>query len=106
MTKTRHEIEPTYSMDNFFPTSNYSSPTQQYTEHKVLTSSPTSQSNPMTYDCLPQQGTTSAVSTIPLENLSIHHAMSHEWMSPLGLGYSEYNQPDMNCNHFNFFFFL
>lgn len=97
VTTTRHDTDSTYAIDTFFHASNYSSPTQQSSDSHskvVVTSSPTSQSNSMTYDCLPQQGTTSTVSTIPIENLSI----ANEWMSPLG--YTEYNQPDMNCNTF------
>lgn len=90
ITTTRHETESTYAIDSFFSSSNYSSPAEQ--RSMIVTSSPTNQSNPMTYDCLPHH--TTSVSTIPIENLSI----ANEWMSPLGLNYSEYNQQDMNCN--------
>lgn len=94
---TRHETEPTYAIDSFFPNSNYSSPTEQ--RSMIVTSSPNNQSNPMTYDCLSQN---TSASTIPIENLSI----ANEWMSPIGLNYSEYNQQDMNCNMIHFFFFF
>lgn len=90
ITTTRHETEPSYAIDTFFSNSNYSSPTEQ--RALIVTSSPTNQSTPIVYDCIPPNA---SVSTIPIENLSI----TNEWMSPIGLNYSEYNQQDMNCNN-------
>lgn len=56
------------------------------------TPAPNSQSNFMTYDCLPEQQTTTPTGGIPLENLSIHHSIdnSNEWISDLNYstGYS------------------
>jgi hypothetical protein len=109
-TTTRHDTG--YAIDNFFPASTQQQ--QAYENYNKATmiggtvaACPASQSNLMTYDCLPQQQHPTTVSAvIPIENLSLHHSMNNEWISPLGLGgYSEeYSQPaDMNCKYNHIF---
>lgn len=46
---------------------------------------------------LAQSQSTTSVSTLPIENLSIHQTMSNEWISPLEANYSNYSQNEMNC---------
>lgn len=102
-TTTRHDTN--YAMDSFLPSVVYSSTTSGRSKYSkiggaVLTSAPASnsQSNFMTYDCLPEQQTT-PTGGIPLENLSIQHSIdnNNEWISGLNYSTDYHNPQDMNC---------
>lgn len=99
-------LDTNYIIDSLLPSVVYSPTTSGRSKYSkiggaVLTSTPApnSQSNFMTYDCLPEQQTTTPTGGIPLENLSIHHSIdnSNEWISDLNYS-TGYSPQDMACN--------
>lgn len=106
-TSSTTRLDTNYVIDSFMPSVVYSPTTSGRSKYSkiggaVLTSTPApnSQSNFMTYDCLPeQQTTTTPTGGIPMENLSIHQSTdnSNEWLSDLNYS-TGYSPQDMNCN--------
>jgi hypothetical protein len=102
-TEINCDINTAYSIDDLFSPS---TPTAiNYAQQQLLDQNKATSTGVPNFDCLPLQHSNNnnhaggIVPTLPIESLSINHhnTINQEWMSPMELNYSEYNQPDMNC---------